>query len=356
MTAEQAGIPGLQLHSEFITPEQETALLQHIDQQPWQQLSKRRVQHYGFCFDYSQRGVDAQQRLGPLPEWVQPLTQRMQALPDVLALDQLTVNEYTPGVGLSAHIDTHSAFSGAIVSLSLAGGCVMEFRRPAAASGSSSSSSSIAANGGNVTTTAAAAAGGGDGCEGCVQQMQQVQVYLPPRALLVMGGESRFAWQHYIPHRKADWVNGQLLPRAARRVSLTFRQVRGRPCACAYPQHCDSQLALLPPTRIAQLQQQQQQQQQQPEQQQRQQSDQQLHSQQQQQQQQQQQHLDRQNQQQPPPPELHSVDAAAAAAAAGSAAVDAAAAAMERLHVQEVYDAIAVHFSATRFAVWPKVH
>jgi hypothetical protein len=78
LTAAQAGIPGLQLHLDFITPEQEAALLQQIEQQPWQQLSKRRVQHYGYCFDYSQRGVDAQQRLGPLPKWVQPLVQRME--------------------------------------------------------------------------------------------------------------------------------------------------------------------------------------------------------------------------------------------------------------------------------------
>jgi alkylated DNA repair protein alkB family protein 8 len=78
LTAEQAGIPGLQLHTDFITPEQEAALLQQIDQQPWQQLSKRRVQHYGYCFDYSQRGVDAQQRIGPLPQWMQPLVQQME--------------------------------------------------------------------------------------------------------------------------------------------------------------------------------------------------------------------------------------------------------------------------------------
>lgn len=29
-----------------------------------------------------------------------------------MAFDQLTVNEYEPGVGLSAHVDTHSAFTG----------------------------------------------------------------------------------------------------------------------------------------------------------------------------------------------------------------------------------------------------
>lgn len=31
--------------------------------------------------------------------------------------------------------------------------------------------------------------------------------------------------QHYIPHRKHDWISGAQLRRAPRRVSLTFRQV-----------------------------------------------------------------------------------------------------------------------------------
>lgn len=46
----------------------------------------------------------------------------LQALPEVPQLDQATLNEYTPGVGLAPHIDTHSAFDGPIISLSLAGG------------------------------------------------------------------------------------------------------------------------------------------------------------------------------------------------------------------------------------------
>jgi hypothetical protein len=49
----------------------------------------------------------------PLPSWVSPLADRISQLPSVAQpLDQLTVNEYTPGVGLAPHIDTHSAFTG----------------------------------------------------------------------------------------------------------------------------------------------------------------------------------------------------------------------------------------------------
>ncbi len=52
---------------------------------------------------------------------------------------------------------------------------------------------------------------------------------LPPRSLLVLGGEARLAWHHYIPQRKTDPAPGGIrAPRAARRVSLTFRQARAR--------------------------------------------------------------------------------------------------------------------------------
>lgn len=36
----------------------------------------------------------------------------LQALPDVPQLDQLTVNEYMPGVGIAPHVDAHSSFTG----------------------------------------------------------------------------------------------------------------------------------------------------------------------------------------------------------------------------------------------------
>jgi hypothetical protein len=65
--------------------------------------------------------------------------------------------------------------------------------------------------------------------------------------------------EHYIPHRRSDPVNGTVIPRAARRVSLTFRETRGYACTCHFPEYCDSQKGALPPTRLAQLQQQQQQ-------------------------------------------------------------------------------------------------
>lgn len=41
-----------------------------------------------------------------------------------------------------------------------------------------------------------------------------------------------------------------LVPRGPRRVSYTFRRARHGPCACRYPECCDSQAQKLPPTRL----------------------------------------------------------------------------------------------------------
>lgn len=57
MTAEATGIPGLRLIHDFITEEEEQQMLAEIDQQPWNTLAKRRVQHYGYKFDYSVSAV-----------------------------------------------------------------------------------------------------------------------------------------------------------------------------------------------------------------------------------------------------------------------------------------------------------
>ena len=53
-------IPGLTLHLDFVTPEEEEALLRVADLQAhWQVLARRRVLQFGAAFDYETRGVCA---------------------------------------------------------------------------------------------------------------------------------------------------------------------------------------------------------------------------------------------------------------------------------------------------------
>eukprot|EP00884_Botryococcus_braunii_P003338 jgi/Botrbrau1/13004/Bobra.0389s0003.1 len=209
--ANDCGIPGLGLIPDFVSEEEEILILQAVQAAPWEHLARRRVQHYGFPFDYIARNVDHTKPVKAFPPWLEDIVKRVQGVEGVPAIDQLTINEYAPGVGLSAHVDTHSGFTGAVVSLSLGSQTVMELRR------------------------------GGD----------HRPLLLPRRSLLILGGEARYAWHHYIPHRKSDWLQGRQVPRTTR-TSLTFRQVRGYPCDCAYAEECDSQGGGMPITRMAQ--------------------------------------------------------------------------------------------------------
>ncbi|OMO93721.1 Oxoglutarate/iron-dependent dioxygenase [Corchorus olitorius] len=231
LMASDLNIPGLYLFHDFITAEEEKELLLAVDNRPWKSLSKRRVQHYGYEFCYDTKNVDTKQHLGALPSFVSSILKRVSSSPDIndhanLVLDQLTVNEYQPGVGLSPHIDTHSAFEGSIFSLSLAGPCIMEFRRYTSGSWVR-----------NITSNTDGQIENPDSCT----ELSRKAIYLPPRSMLLISGEARYAWQHYIPHHKIDNVKGTMIRRSSRRVSFTFRKVRTGPCQCEFPQYCDSQ-------------------------------------------------------------------------------------------------------------------
>ncbi|KAL4592973.1 hypothetical protein LXL04_005982 [Taraxacum kok-saghyz] len=213
LEASELNIPGIYLIHDFVSPQEEEQLLAAVDVRPWHSLAKRRVQHYGYEFRYDIRNVNTQHRLGELPSFVACILDKIPEFKKLneaadLSLDQLTVNEYPRGVGLSPHIDTHSAFEGSIYSLSLSGPCIMEFRRY-----SNKESSNF---------------------------IRRV-VYLPPRSMLLLSEEGRYAWQHYIPHHKVDTVKDTVIRRGSRRVSFTFRKVRKGPCECDYSQFCDSQ-------------------------------------------------------------------------------------------------------------------
>ncbi|PIN14439.1 tRNA methyltransferase [Handroanthus impetiginosus] len=211
-------IPGLYLMHDFVTAKEEQELLAAVDDRPWKHLAKRRVQHYGYEFRYDIRNVNTNHYLGELPSFMSSVFERIrtcQTLDHVadISLDQLTVNEYPPGVGL-------------IFSLSLAGPCIMEFRKYTTGVWQEKPTSSF-----DMETQIS------------VKNLNFIRkaIYLPPRSMLLLSGEARYAWHHYIPHHKVDRVNDNLIRRSSRRVSFTLCKVRGGPCQCEFPQYCDSQ-------------------------------------------------------------------------------------------------------------------
>ncbi|WOF72436.1 alpha-ketoglutarate-dependent dioxygenase AlkB [Parvibaculaceae bacterium PLY_AMNH_Bact1] len=179
--------PGAALIDQFISAEREAALLSCIDSVPWLLDLRRRVQHYGWRYDYKARRVTAGAQLGPLPGWLEPEIGTLcgRGLFDP-APDQVIVNEYDRGQGIAPHIDCVPCFGPTIASLSLAGTVEMQFENKATG--------------------------------------ERRGVLLGPRSLLCLTGPARFDWRHGIAARKSDPVNGTRVPRK-RRISLTFRRV-----------------------------------------------------------------------------------------------------------------------------------
>ncbi len=181
-------IPGLVYMPNFITEEEETELLQHINGEPWNEELKRRVQHYGWRYDYGKRRVDGSMRLGELPSWANDLARKLVEKGLVPELpDQVIVNEYKGEQGIRAHIDQPESFAEHVATLSLQETWRMVFRRKGS--------------------------------------KRKIEIPLERRSIAVLTGEARYVWTHEIPQRKRKCRNGQPVERG-RRVSVTFRQVR----------------------------------------------------------------------------------------------------------------------------------
>jgi alkylated DNA repair dioxygenase AlkB len=178
-------IQGLKYIPNYISKKDEQELLDIIDKQPWLTDLKRRVQHYGYKYDYRNRAVDRGQYLGPLPEWINALSQRLYE-DSIFKVqpDQVIINEYLPGQGIAPHIDCEPCFEDTICSLSLGSSCMMEF----------------------------------------LKDLSKSSLMLEPCSLLVLSGDARYKWMHGISARKSDHYNGNKFWRE-RRVSLTFRKV-----------------------------------------------------------------------------------------------------------------------------------
>ena len=64
---ETAAMPmGLEYHSDFLAASDEELLLARIDSFEWLTDLSRRVQHFGYKYDYSSRSLDETARIGPL--------------------------------------------------------------------------------------------------------------------------------------------------------------------------------------------------------------------------------------------------------------------------------------------------
>lgn len=180
-------ISGLDIHLAFLSDQESMELLSCVDSQLWLGELARRVQHYGWKYDYRKRIVEPDAFLGDLPPHFELLATKIAELGYMShAPDQVIVNEYLPGQGVAAHIDCEPCFGPEIATLSLGDEYPMVFTH-------------------NPTG-------------------RRREFWLPVGSLCVMSGEARYEWSHQIEKRKSDRVTGARKLRH-RRVSVTFRKV-----------------------------------------------------------------------------------------------------------------------------------
>jgi len=180
-------IKGLTYISNFINKIEEKKLVDSINSEQWLSDIKRRVQHYGYKYDYKARSIDYSMFIGELPSWAETMAHRLfiEKHIDVIP-DQLIINEYEPGQGIANHVDCEPCFGDTIISISLGSDCVMDFVN--------------------------------------LQTRQKVEVMLESGSLVVISGEARYKWTHGISQRKTDNFNGIKTNRKLR-ISMTFRKV-----------------------------------------------------------------------------------------------------------------------------------
>ncbi len=179
-----AEVPGLIYEPGFLDERAQSEVLEAVDSAEWSDVLKRRVQHYGWRYDYKARKVTKEMKLGPLPGWAGGLASRLweEGLLPWLA-DQVIVNEYLGKQGIAGHIDLEEAFEGAVAMVSLVESWEMRFRPPG--------------------------------------KKSKVDRLLERGSVAVMTGPARHEWTHEIPVRKKERGRER-----QRRVSITFRKVR----------------------------------------------------------------------------------------------------------------------------------
>ena len=183
-------VPGMRYLPSFLSAAEEAEFIRRIDEneRAWLTDLSRRVQHYGWRYDYSERTITPDMRIGPLPDWLQALSKRLYEMglferPP----EQVIVNEYEPGQGIAMHAD-HPGFGPTVAMVSLGDEWQMDFSKPSD-----------------------------------VGEPLESHQMLGRGSALVLTGEARTKWRHGIAKRKTEGPSRER--KRKRRLSLTFRTV-----------------------------------------------------------------------------------------------------------------------------------
>jgi DNA oxidative demethylase len=173
--------PGLAFREDFLTREEEAALLEHAALLPFAPFQfhgwegKRETISFGWRYDFNDARMHA---APPIPEFLLPIRARAADFAAVAAprLEQALIIRYGVGAGIGWHRD-RPVFD-QVVGISLLSPTVLRFRRRTE------------------------------------RGFERFPLAAPPRSAYLLGGEIRHEWEHSIA------------PVAAQRFSITFRSRR----------------------------------------------------------------------------------------------------------------------------------
>lgn len=123
---------------------------------------------------------------------------------------QVILNLYTPGEGISAHVDLLRRFGDGIIGVSLGSGCVMRFTKvPEGNQGcmrEMGARTSVLDDDSSSTPQASSDRGEEE------DERDVYNLYLPERSILVLSSDARYKWTHGIEKRKSDFVSYACTP------------------------------------------------------------------------------------------------------------------------------------------------
>jgi alkylated DNA repair dioxygenase AlkB len=182
------------IYKEDVIVDKEKELFDFLDEdngKKWKYLSNsknsRKVQHYGYLYNYKSGSV--KEKGDNIPKEFQFLIDALnkeclEKLGKEYNFNQVIVNNYDPGQGISAHTDVKE-YGEVIGCYTIGSGATMLFTK-------------------------------GDDI--------MYDLYVKKNSLYIMSGDSRYKWKHEMSGRKTDMVNNKRVKRD-RRISITFRYV-----------------------------------------------------------------------------------------------------------------------------------
>ena len=175
--------------SNVITKSEEKELINVIFKHEWNSQLSRRTQHYGYIYPYKKNAnTNGSKRLiqtTPIPEEFKFLQERLSKFVDNVPFDQIIINEYTPGVGISPHIDDPNLFGNTVISISLNSPIIMDL----------------------------------------TYNNQHIPIHLERRSALILQNDYRYSWKHGIKPRKSDIIPGFNKVLRGTRYSITLRSI-----------------------------------------------------------------------------------------------------------------------------------